>query len=78
MDILVRLYNAGKFNSHGLTAQGADSPSPNGFGPRTSVVLPISQLFGKVRSFGAEEWADSRRCDPGDALVDGLRPVRPL
>jgi hypothetical protein len=41
----------------GILAVGPDSPSPNGFVPRTSVVLPISQLFGKVRSFGAEEWA---------------------
>jgi len=41
----------------GILAVGPDSPSPNGFVPRTSVVLSISQLFGKVRSFGAEEWA---------------------
>ena len=41
----------------GILAVGPDSPSPNGFVPRTSVVLPISQLFGKVRSFGTEEWA---------------------
>jgi hypothetical protein len=41
----------------GILAVGPDSPSPNGLVPRTSVVLPISQLFGKVRSFGADEWA---------------------
>ena len=41
----------------GILAVGPDSPSPNGFIPKTSVWLPISQLFGKVRSFGAEEWA---------------------
>lgn len=41
----------------GILAVGPDSPSPNGFVPRTSVVLSISQLFGKVRSFGTEEWA---------------------
>jgi hypothetical protein len=41
----------------GILAVGPDSPSPNGYVPKTSVVLPISQLFGRVRSFGVEEWA---------------------
>jgi hypothetical protein len=47
----------GSISLEDILAVGPDSPNPNGFVAKTSVVLPVSQLFGRVKSFGVDEWA---------------------